>query len=292
MPGTLYVVATPIGNLEDISLRALRVLKSVGIIAAEDTRRTQILLKHYGVSTPCLSFYEHNERVRVPQLVTRLEHGDDVALVSDAGTPGISDPGYQLVRAAHDHHIKVEAIPGPSAVLTALVSSGLPAHEFTFLGFAPARSKDKDRWMARVVAEPRTIVFFDSPRRVRDTLSRLARLAPARDVVVARELTKKFETLVKGPIEQVSERLDSGVRGEITVILDGHKSVESPKNKPDGGLAPTEQVSILGVTTEFDELSQQVGVRRKDIIRSIARKHGLKTRDVYAAVVEAKRNRR
>ena len=207
MPGTLYVVATPIGNLEDISLRALRVLKSVGVIAAEDTRRTQILLQHYGVSTPCLSFHEHNERARVPQLVARLEQGDDVALVSDAGTPGISDPGYQLVRAAHDRHIKVEAIPGPSAVLTALVSSGLPAHEFTFLGFAPARIKDKDRWMARVVAEPRTIVFFDSPRRVRDTLSRLARLAPARDVVVARELTKKFETLVKGPIEQVAEQL-------------------------------------------------------------------------------------
>ena len=291
MPGTLYVVATPIGNLEDISLRALRILKSVGVIAAEDTRRTQILLRHYGVSTPCLSFHEHNERARVPLFMARLESGDDVALVTDAGTPGISDPGYQLVSSAHDHRIKVEAIPGPSAVLTALVSSGLPAHEFTFVGFAPARSKDKDRWAARVAAEPRTVVFFDSPRRVRDTLTRLARAAPAREVAVARELTKKFETLVKSPIEAAAEKLGPAVRGEITVVLDGAQSVISPIVARPGGAESPGKVDVIGLMTEFDRLNSRQGGSRKTIIRSLARTHGLNPRDVYAAIEEAKKNR-
>ena len=223
----------------------------------------------------------------MPSLIARLLAGDHVALVTDAGTPAISDPGFQLVRAAHQQKLRVEAIPGPSAVLTALVSSGLATHEFTFLGFAPARAKDKKSWVAKVVSEPRTVVFFDSPRRVRDTLSRLATVAPEREVVVARELTKKYETLVKGPISAVSNELSDPLRGEITVVLAAGTSVASSISHPAAIDILSNDQYLLGLLTEFEEFRMKGS--RKAAIKEIAARRGLAPRSVYAAIEEAKK---
>ena len=190
MPGTLFVVATPIGNLEDITLRALRTLREVSLIAAEDTRRTARLLSRFDIRTPLVSLHEHNEAAEVPGLLGRLRAGDSIAVTSDAGTPLLSDPGALLVREALASGIRVEAIPGPSAVLTALVSSGLPADTFTFLGFPPARGAARQRWLGALAAEQRTVVFFEAPHRVRETVAEVAALLGERAVAIARELTK------------------------------------------------------------------------------------------------------
>jgi 16S rRNA (cytidine1402-2'-O)-methyltransferase len=289
MPGTLHVVATPIGNLEDISLRALRILKSVSVIAAEDTRRTQILLRHYDISTPAVSHHEHNERTRVPQLIARLVGGDDVALVTDAGTPTVSDPGLTLVRAAREAGLKVEIVPGPSAVLAALVLSGLPTGEFTFVGFAPARTKDKAAWVRTVAAEPRTVVFFDSPRRVRDTLTRFSVMNPNREVVVARELTKKFESVVKCPISKAAASLPQALRGEITVVLEACDSVIQPiiaDDTCDGGAGAA---TDTGVMTEYQRLIQQPGQSRRAVIKTLATQLNTTTRAVYSSIERAKK---
>src|SRR5919204_4904390 len=200
MAGTLYVVATPIGNLEDVTLRALRILRDVSLIAAEDTRRTARLLQHYSISTPTTSLHEHNERRKTATLIARLKAGDSVALVSDAGTPTISDPGEDLIAAAHAAGIKVESVPGPSAVMAALSASGVPTREFTFLGFPPPRSKDRKAWLSAAVAEPRTVVFFEAPHRIASTLAELGELTGGRIVAGARELTKAHEELVVGLI--------------------------------------------------------------------------------------------
>src|SRR5688572_924229 len=170
MPGTLYVVATPIGNLEDVTLRALRTLREVSLIAAEDTRRTARLLQHYSISTPTTSLHQHNEGAREPALLARLQAGESIALVSDAGTPVISDPGRSLVSSAHGLGVRVEPIPGPSAVIAALSASGLPADEFTFLGFPPHRGKDRKAWLDRAAAELRTLIIYEAPHRIQRTL--------------------------------------------------------------------------------------------------------------------------
>jgi 16S rRNA (cytidine1402-2'-O)-methyltransferase len=218
MFGTLYVVSTPIGNLEDVTLRALRVLKQADLIAAEDTRHTARLLHRYEIGTATTSFHEHNERQKLPALVARLKGGSSIALVSDAGTPGIRDPGYRLVRAAIDEQIPVEVIPGPSAVLTALVASGLPMDTFTFLGFPPAKAKARAEWLARMAGEPRTVVFFEAPHRIRETLGELACVAGDREVALARELTKVHEEVLRGTAASLLARLPEP-RGEITVLV-------------------------------------------------------------------------
>src|SRR5919108_1996715 len=188
MPGTLFVVATPIGNLEDITVRALRVLRSVAVIAAEDTRRTAHLLARHAISTPTTSLHEHNEVRKSPTLVSRLLSGDDVALVSDAGTPTVSDPGGELIRAAIAAGIRVEAIPGPSAVIAALAAAGLPTETFAFLGFPPTKTKERHAWLDRMRSLGGTVVFFESPHRIRRTLQDVLRTVGDRPVTVAREL--------------------------------------------------------------------------------------------------------
>src|SRR4051812_34543428 len=207
MPGTLFVVATPIGNLEDITARALRVLREADLIAAEDTRRTAHLLARYAITTPTTSLHEHNEAAKTASLVERLQRGEAIALVSDAGTPTVSDPGGRLIRAAIDAGIRVEPIPGPSAVLAALAVSGLPTDTFTFLGFPPTRSKDRKAWFERLQTIGGTIVFFEAPHRIRGTLDDLVRIAGDVDVLLAREVTKAHEQLVRGPISKVSAEL-------------------------------------------------------------------------------------
>ena len=200
MPGTLFVVATPIGNLEDITARALRVLREAAVIAAEDTRRTSHLLSRYAITTPTTSLHEHNESQKTASIVERLQRGDDVALVSDAGTPTISDPGQRLVRAAIDADIRVESIPGPNAALAALAVSGFSTDSFTFMGFPPARSKDRSDWFDELIRVGGVVVFFEAPHRIRRTLDELQRVASNCELLVARELTKKHEELVRGPI--------------------------------------------------------------------------------------------
>ena len=190
MAGSLYVVSTPIGNLDDITVRALNTLKSVGLVAAEDTRRTGLLLRHFGIATPTTSLHEHNETEKVPALLRKLSDGVDIALVSDAGTPLVSDPGQRLIAAAIEHRIRVIPIPGASAVLAALAASGYPADEFVFAGFAPSRSKDRKQWLERLARDPRAIVFFETPHRIIKTLSEMADILGDRPITIARELTK------------------------------------------------------------------------------------------------------
>jgi len=218
MPGTLFVVATPIGNLEDLTFRALRTLKEVDLIAAEDTRRTAKLLAHYEIRTPLVSVREHNETREAPRLVARMADGASIALVTDAGTPGIADPGAKLVRAARDAGLRIVPIPGPSAVTAALSVSGFSGQEFVFLGFPPPSGKGRTDWFARVALEPRIVVFFEAPHRIERTLGDIAKYCTNREYVVNKELTKIHESSFIWP----TINSDSGAilaRGEFVVVL-------------------------------------------------------------------------
>jgi 16S rRNA (cytidine1402-2'-O)-methyltransferase len=280
MPGTLFVVATPIGNLEDVTMRALRVLREVAVIAAEDTRRTAHLLARHGIATPTTSLHEHNETGKSASIIARLERGESVALVSDAGTPTVSDPGGILIRAAIDAGIRVEAIPGPSAVLTALAISGLPTTEFTFLGFPPTTGKARKLWFERARAVGGTIVFFEAPHRIRETLGDFGRLVGDCVVSVGRELTKAHEELVRGPISTVLSKLDE-TRGEFTVVA---YIGQSPDNMP------TEAPSSESLAKEFGDMTAVKGLTRRKIVTALARKYGMPPNDVYAALEEAKKS--
>jgi 16S rRNA (cytidine1402-2'-O)-methyltransferase len=280
MAGLLSIVATPIGNLEDITLRALRVLRGADLIAAEDTRHTAKLLSHYEIHTPTTSFHEHNERTRLPGLLRRLADGQKIALVSDAGTPGISDPGYRLVDAAREAGVAVEVVPGPSAVIAALVTSGLPTDSFTFLGFPPIRSKARIEWLQMVVDSSRTTVFFESPHRIRATLTELAALAPTRLVAIARELTKIHETLVIKPSAEAIASLPELPKGEFTLVI----APKSAEQIADDAVAP----KVLLV--EFGELTNNGASSRRDAIRTLATRHGLSSKSVYAAIERAKQS--
>lgn len=221
--GKLYLVATPIGNLEDVSQRALRVLQEVHMVACEDTRHTQILLRRYDIVAKHLTSYtEFNHRRKAAELVGQLDRGWDVALVSDAGTPALSDPGEQLVRAAIDAGHEVVPIPGPAAAIAALVASGLPTREFTFVGFVEKKSGPRRRMLERLLAEGRTIVLYESPYRLGDLLTDLAAIAPESRVVVAREITKLHEELVRGTAAELAPRFaEKAPKGEITVVIRG-----------------------------------------------------------------------
>ncbi|MBI3111083.1 MAG: 16S rRNA (cytidine(1402)-2'-O)-methyltransferase [Ignavibacteriales bacterium] len=223
-PGTLYLVATPIGNLDDITYRAVKVLSSVDLVAAEDTRKTKILLDHYGIVKPMVSYFNYNERQRAPQLIARLLHGESIAVVSDAGTPGISDPAFYLVREALAQSIPIIPIPGASAFISALIVSGLPTDRFVFEGFLPQKKGRKTKWES-LLTESRTIVVYESPHRILKTLAEIATYFGDRRVVVARELTKKFEEIVRGPVSLVLEELSKKpTRGEYVVIIEGFQS--------------------------------------------------------------------
>lgn len=223
--GRLQVVATPIGNLGDISARVRQALESAAAVAAEDTRHTGALLQALGIARPMLSLHAHNETQRVPEILARLAAGETIALVSDAGTPLLSDPGYELVRATADAGIDVEAIPGPSAITTALALAGLPVSRFCFEGFPPARERERRAHLAELADEPRTLVFFEAPHRISATLADLAaELGGERRAVVARELTKAHETIYRGTLAELAQRAakeDNFARGEITIVVAG-----------------------------------------------------------------------
>lgn len=226
----LYIVPTPIGNLQDITLRALDVLKQVDLIACEDTRTSGKLLSHYGITTRRISYHDHNERTRTPHLIARMKAGASIALISDAGTPGISDPGFYLVRECHRHDIVIVPLPGPSAVLPALVASGIPSERFVFEGFLPPKKGRKTR-LQEIAAETRTVVFYESPHRILKTLAELEEICgPERPIAVARELTKKFEEVERGSIGAVRQTLMTRTKqkGEFVVVIGGAGRVESP----------------------------------------------------------------
>ena len=280
MPGTLFVVATPIGNLEDITVRALRVLREVTVIAAEDTRRTSHLLARHGITTPTTSLHEHNEAGKSASLIARLQRGDGIALVSDAGTPTVSDPGGLLIRAAIDAGLKVEPVPGPSAVLAALAASGLPTEAFTFLSFPPTRSKDRKKWFGRVKAIRGTIVFFEAPHRIRDTLHEFEREFGDCEVAVGREMTKVHEELVRGPITLVLGRLKEE-RGEFTVVVNIGQITEI--------INTAGEISGL-IVDSFCEMTKIIGMTRRKAINVVARKHGLTPNRVYEILEDHKKS--
>lgn len=219
-PSTLYLVATPIGNLEDVTLRALRTLKECDIIAAEDTRRTGILLKHFGISKPMLSYFQFNESKRSEEIIERLRRGEKIALVTDAGSPGISDPGEKVVRAAITAGFRVEPVPGPSALVAALTASGLSTEEFHFIGFLPHKSGQRRKKLESLAAVEGTLVLYESPYRIEKLLAELNDIFPDRPIVLARELTKKFEEFLRGTPAELLEQLQKrSIKGEFVVMM-------------------------------------------------------------------------
>ena len=280
--GTLFVVATPIGNLEDVTLRALRVLREVDVIAAEDTRRTAKLLAHHGIATPSLSFHQHNVRTRMPQLLSRLQSGAHVALVTDAGTPGISDPGMELVNACIHAQVPVDPVPGVSAPLAAAVASGFPLIPLTIFGFPPHRSKDRKAWFRELEATGHTATFFESPHRIAATLGEAGIILGERPIMVARELTKLHQEFTRGTAGSVSSRLRS-VRGEITVVV-------GPANKRILAIAQSKDGAASSAVEYFGHLTAVAGLQRRAALSEAAKKFGLPTRVVYAAVEKAKQS--
>jgi 16S rRNA (cytidine1402-2'-O)-methyltransferase len=280
MPGTLFVVATPIGNLEDITVRALRVLREVSLIAAEDTRRTAHLLARHAITTPTTSLHEHNEVRKTPSLIARLQTGDAIALVSDAGTPTVSDPGGRLIRAAIDAGIRVEPIPGPSAVLAALAASGLPTDTFLFLGFPPTRAKDRKLWFARLTRTGGTVVFFEAPHRIRRTLTELQEWVGNCEIAIGRELTKLHEQLVRGPIISALSSLDDE-RGEFTVVV--YLGLITDLSNSTAHRKPSD-VDLFG------EITENMGSSRREAVAALARKYRMPPNEVYEAIERAKKS--
>ncbi|HVW86507.1 MAG TPA: 16S rRNA (cytidine(1402)-2'-O)-methyltransferase [Bryobacteraceae bacterium] len=270
MPGRLYVVSTPIGNLEDITYRAVRILKEVDWIACEDTRTTGHLLHHYGISTKTISYHEHNESERAAELFARLQNGETGAIVSDAGTPLLSDPGYRIVRGAVQAGIKVEALPGPSALLAALVISGLPTDQFHFAGFLPAKSGQRLKLFESLTHEQATLIFYEAPHRILESLADIAHAFSRREIVVARELTKIHEEALRGTPAEILEKLQArdSIRGEFVILI-------AKATEPE----PTD----LSIEEAIDLLAG-AGMPRMDAIKTVARERGLSKRDVYKLV--------
>ena len=268
----LYLVATPIGNLEDITLRALRVLKESDVIACEDTRQTQKLLNHYGISTRTVSYHEHNEMTRAAELVRDLEQGARVALVTDAGMPGISDPGFRLISLAIRHHVPVVPIPGASAFLAALVASGLPTDSFRFSGFLPAKRGQRREVLESIKLSPRTQVFYEAPHRVKETLQDVVEiLGPERHIVLAREVTKIHEEFLRGRADEILENLKARgeIKGEITLLI--AKAEATPQQGP---VRTTLQERLEQIMAE-EELDE------KSALKKVAKERGISKSEAY-----------
>lgn len=267
--GTLYVVGTPIGNLEDMTFRAIRILQSVDVIAAEDTRHTGKLLQHFQIKTPQLSYHEHNHNERLPELLSRLSAGKAIALVTDAGMPGISDPGYELVKACIEAGISVIPVPGATAGITALTAAGLPTDRFVFEGFLPASGQDRQKRLESLQAESRTLILYESPHRLRETLQDLAtHLAGSRSIVLARELTKLHEEFWRGTIEEaIAYYTQHEAKGEFTLVVAGTHL----------------EIPVLSEDALKDELQQIMaqGVSRSQASRQLAQLTKLPRRQLY-----------
>ncbi|HZP24191.1 MAG TPA: 16S rRNA (cytidine(1402)-2'-O)-methyltransferase [Terriglobales bacterium] len=280
LPGTLYLVGTPIGNLEDITLRALRVLKEVDLIACEDTRHTATLLNHYGIDRPTISYHEHNELTRAAELIVHLEGGDNIAVVSDAGMPGVSDPGYRLVALAVRHRIRVVPVPGASAFLSALVASGLPTDAFHFAGFLPAKEGGRRTTLESILHSARTEVFYEAPHRILETLHDIVEaLGGMRHVVVAREVTKLHEEFLRGRADAVLAELETRgeIKGEITLLIG--KADERPQ-----ALLPEKTIGQRIGELQRDNLDE------KAALKQAAKEFGLSRSEAYREWQRAKRS--
>ncbi|MGH7771886.1 MAG: 16S rRNA (cytidine(1402)-2'-O)-methyltransferase [Candidatus Binatia bacterium] len=274
MFGTLYIVATPIGNLEDITLRALRILKEVDLIAAEDTRHTKTLLSTYNIRTSLTSYHDHNEKTKAHALVARLKQGENVALVSDAGTPTLSDPGFRLVQEAIQQGISVVPVPGPSALTAVLSVSGLPTDHFVFEGFLPPKKKERREKLSRLLEETRTLVFFEAPHRLKESLEDLLEILGDREVTVGREVTKLYEEFLHGRLSELSARVESReMRGEITLVVRG---AEKDRDR-DGD---REDVLLVEI-----ERLQKKGFRVKEIAEVLGEKFSCSKREIYRLVL-------
>jgi 16S rRNA (cytidine1402-2'-O)-methyltransferase len=272
----LYLVATPIGNLEDITLRALRVLKEADVIACEDTRHTGRLLQHFGISKPTVSYHEHNERERTAELIEKLATGASIALVSDAGTPGISDPAYRLVQAAIERGVKVMPIPGATALVTGLIASGLPTDSFFFAGFLPPKQQARRARLEALQTIRATLVLYEAPHRIREMLADALVVLGNRVAVVARELTKLHEEFLRGTLSELIERL-SEPRGEMVVII--------------AGFAEDEVKAMTGsITTQVEELMATLELNRNDALKQAAKARGISKNEAYQLLLSEKQN--
>jgi 16S rRNA (cytidine1402-2'-O)-methyltransferase len=269
--GILYLVATPVGNLEDITLRALRILKEVDLIACEDTRHTAKLLTHYGISTPRQSYHQFNEESRTPMLLQMLRDGKNIALVSDSGTPLISDPGYEIVSACRKESVQVIPVPGPSAAIAALIASGLPAENFFFAGFLPPRASLRKRRLEELAAIPATLILYEAPHRLIASLEDIVAVLGARRANIARELTKVHEELLHGTLPELLDLLKARdrIQGEITIVIDRGESVAEQINCP---------ASIL---QHLQEEMQKTGLPRNEALKSVAKQRGISRKDAY-----------
>ncbi len=267
MKGTLYIVSTPIGNLEDITLRALRVLRQADIIAAEDTRRSLKLLTHYGISKPLISYWKEKEKGKAGQILKILLAGRSVALVSDAGTPGISDPGAVLIQRAIEEDVSVVSIPGPSAFLAALSLSGLPAESFTFIGFLPARNVQRKKILTELRLEPRTLIFYESPHRILDTLEDMEMTFRGRKAAVVKEITKIHEEVLRGVISGLLDKIrETTIAGEYVIIVEGR---QAGKN-----------VVTPDIISEIGSLMKK-GLGRKEAAKKVAGAYGISKKELY-----------
>jgi 16S rRNA (cytidine1402-2'-O)-methyltransferase len=277
MPGTLYLVATPIGNLADITHRALQVLKDVDLIACEDTRHTHKLLQHYGITTKTISYHEHNEQQRAAQLIDSLKQGSDIAVVSDAGTPSISDPGFRLVRAAIESEIPVVPVPGPSALISALIAAGLPTDEFFFAGFLPARSNARRARLGELQSVPGTLIFYEAPHRLAAALQDAYEILGEREAVVARELTKVHEEIRRGRLSELTQHYESEEpRGEIVVLID--RNVIGGTTK--------QPASVATLVHQFE----QDGLDHRAALKKAARELGLSRAEAYRKLLSERQH--
>lgn len=274
--GRLILVATPIGNLGDLSPRAAEALRSADLVAAEDTRRTRVLLDHVGARPPMRSYHDHNEEQRAPELLDRVAAGDTVVVVTDAGTPGLADPGFRVVSEAVARGIPVESVPGPSAALQALVLSGLPMDRFAFEGFLPRKAGPRERRLRELARDPRTLVFYVAPHRAEDDLAALAHVFGPRAAALTRELTKLHEEVWRAPLPELADRVrEDGVRGEVTLVVAGAPEEAVPTSAADLVTLVHERVAA--------------GLTRKDAIADVAADTGVPKRHVYQAVLDARR---
>jgi 16S rRNA (cytidine1402-2'-O)-methyltransferase len=273
--GRLFVVATPIGNLADITLRAVRVLGEVDLVAAEDTRTTRKLLSHHGIRTPLVSYHEHNEAVRTPELLNRIEKGESIAIVSEAGTPSISDPGYRLIREAIAAGVAVEPVPGASALLAAVVVSGLPSDAFVFEGFLPRRAGERRKRLESLATQRRTLVFFEAPHRLDKSLADMSEVLGDRKVALCRELTKIHEEVRRGRLSELVEELQRRpVKGELVLVVEGAVEVAG-----DMEAALTEAVQRIAA-----------GESVREATRGVAEQHGVARRALYDRVLQERKS--
>lgn len=271
MKGTLYIVSTPIGNLEDITLRALRVLKEVDVIAAEDTRRSSKLLNHYGISKKMISYWSEQERVKSEEALRRLRAGQSIALISDAGTPGISDPGSVLIGKAIEDGIRIESVPGPSALTAAISISGLPIKEFTFIGFLPPKRTQRRKTLNSIETEKRTLIFYEAPHRILETLDDMHEIFEGRKAALVKEITKLHEDVLRGKFADIISMLNERtIAGEYVIIVEGKKK---------------EDVSLEEALSEIKALMKK-GMGRREAVKAVSGQYGLSKNELYERSLE------